>query len=602
MVCQQSSANAQICAGIKPTQQGVNRLFYGDNLDVLRKRKIPDESVDLVYLDPPFNSKREYSVIFREKNGAAAASQQQAFLDAWDWRQGAETYDELIQKGGRLSDIMAAFHALFGPSDFLAYLAMMAARLVDIYATLKPTGSLYLHCDPTASHYLKMVLDAIFGLDKFRSEIVWKRSGAHSDTKQGRRIHGHIHDTILFYTKSDEWTWNDIYTPYADNYVGRDYKLVEEATGRRFRRDNLTAARPGGDTRYDWRVKKHAGVRERWIADLDDEYLNPKPQWEYKGVGPYKGRFWAYSKENMRQFATAGRLRHTFDGMPEYKRYLDEMPGVPLQDLWTDITPIISGADERVGFQTQKPEALLQRIILSSSNEGDVVFDPFCGCGTTIAASLRLRRQWIGIDITARAIDTIIDRLRRDFPDLSDESYRVEQYPYSVPDAVRLAQENPFHFQRWALEKLGVNPSDIKPGADRGIDGVLYFAEVGAGRTKRVVLSVKGGQRVTPRDVRELRGVLDRDGFQIGVLVSAVSRAMLRCLMWRLVCGIMKRPMAAVIHDFRPSQLRIFLTGAVSSTQTPRGVGLAFFLANVSSQFRKRWRLILMPNLSNLRA
>ena len=198
------------------------------------------------------------------------------------------------------------------------------------------------------------------------------------------------------------------------------------------------------------------------------------------------------------------------------------MKGMPLQDVWTDISPLHNMAPERLGYQTQKPQALLERIILASSDEGQVVLDPFCGCGTTIAAAQQLNRTWIGIDITARAIDIIIQRLRRDFPAMPEDSYKVQQYPYSAIDAHRLAEQDKFHFQRWALEKLGVNPSDIKPGADKGIDGVLYFSDGEAGRTKRVVLSVKGGQRVTPRDIRELRGVLDRDGFQIGVMVSAV--------------------------------------------------------------------------------
>jgi site-specific DNA-methyltransferase (adenine-specific) len=209
-------------------------------------------------------------------------------------------------------------------------------------------------------------------------------------------------------------------------------------------------------------------------------------------------------------------------GVPQLKRFLDEQRGRPLGDVWTDIPPLNSQAKERLGYPTQKPEALMRRLILAATDEGDTVLDPFCGCGTTISAAQRLHRNWIGIDITARAIDIIIDRLRRDFPEQAD-AYKVEQYPYSVPDALRLAEEDKFHFQRWALEKLGVKPSDIKPGADRGIDGVLYFGDDDYGRTKRVVLSVKGGQRVAPRDVRELRGVLDRDGFEIGVLVSAVE-------------------------------------------------------------------------------
>jgi DNA modification methylase len=340
-----------------------NKLYYGDNLAVLREH-VKDESVDLVYLDPPFNSRQDYNVLFAERDGTRSASQIMAFEDTF-----------------------------LSHSDMMAYLAMMAPRLIELHRVLKETGSIYLHCDPTASHYLKMLMDSIFGPQRFRSEIVWKRSSAHSDTKQGMKNLGHIHDIILFYASGEEPIWNAQFTTYDESYSGRDYRLVDEESGRRFRRGDLTAARPGGDTEYEWRVKKHEGVRERWVADLDDEYLSPKAGWEYTGVGPYDGRYWAYSKENMRQFAAEGRLRHTFDGMPEYKRYLDEMPGVALQDIWTDLTPIVSGTAERLGYPTQKPEALLERIIKASSNEGDTILDPFCGCGTAVSVAQRLNRH-----------------------------------------------------------------------------------------------------------------------------------------------------------------------------------------------------------------
>ena len=242
-----------------------NQLFYGDNLDVL-ERHVVDESVDLVYLDPPFNSNADYNVLFAERDGTQAAAQIKAFEDTWRWDEGAaRAYADVVEAGGRVSQAMQAFRTFIGESDMLAYLAMMAPRLVELRRVLKPTGSLYLHCDPTASHYLKMLMDAVFGPKCFRSEIVWKRSSAHSDTKQGRKIHGHIHDIIFFYTKGKEWTWNEVYTAYDESYIGRDYRLVDE-DGRHFRRGDLTAARPGGDTEYEWRVKKHASVRERWIA------------------------------------------------------------------------------------------------------------------------------------------------------------------------------------------------------------------------------------------------------------------------------------------------------------------------------------------------
>jgi hypothetical protein len=414
--------------------------------------------------------------------------------------------------------VLQAFRLFLDTNDMLAYLSMMAPRLVELRRVLKPTGSLYLHCDPTASHYLKLLLDAVFGPEHFRSEIVWKRSGAHSDAKQGRKLHGHIHDVLLYYTKGDEWSWNHVFTPYDEEYVERNYNLVDEETGRRFRRDNLTAARPGGDTEYEWRVKKQAGIRERWVADLDEEHANPKPGWEYRGVHPYEGRFWAYSQENMRQFAREGRLRHTFEGMPEYKRYLDEMPGVPLQDLWADIPPIIAGTAERLGYPTQKPVALLERILASSSNPGDVVLDPFCGCGTTIAAAQKLGREWIGIDITHLAINLIKTRLADAYGD--EVMYEVIGEPTTVEGAEQLAQDDPYQFQWWALGLVGARPTDQKKGADRGIDGRSYFLDgTGQGKTAQIIYSVKAGH-VTVSQVRDLRGVIERDKAAIGVLLS----------------------------------------------------------------------------------
>ena len=254
-----------------------------------------------------------------------------------------------------------------------SYLTMMAVRLLEMHRVLKPTGSIYLHCDPVASHYLKQLMDAVFGAKNFRSDITWKRTSAHSDTKQGRRQHGRIHDVLLYYTVGSTWTWNPIYTEYGAEYVKTFYRHVEEATGRLYRKDNLTAARPGGDTRYEWRVKRPTDGE--WEADLDNAWLLPRSGWEYKGVPPYKGRYWAYSRKGMREFAAARRLVYAKSGMPNYKRYLDEMPGVPLQDMWTDVTPTLS-SKERVGYPTQKPLALLKRIIAASSSPGDVVLDP----------------------------------------------------------------------------------------------------------------------------------------------------------------------------------------------------------------------------------
>jgi DNA modification methylase len=465
-------------------------LFYGDNLDVLRQH-IPDESVDLVYLDPPFNSNVNYNILFAAQDGSRSAAQIKAFGDTWQWdRVAAAAYEEVVERGGEVSRAMQAFRTILAESNMLAYLAMMAPRLVELQRVLKGTGSLYLHCDPTASHYLKILLDAAFGPRFFRSEIVWKRSSAHSDTKQGRRVHGHIHDTIFFYTNSDKWTWNPIYTPYDQFYIESKYRHVEESTGRRYRLSDLTAAKPGGDTSYEWHGRR-----------------------------PYKGRYWAYSREKMDQFHAEGRIRFPAkpDGVPELKRYLDEQPGVPLQDLWTDLDPINAKAAERLGYPTQKPESLLERIIESSSNPGDVVLDPFCGCGTAVAVAEKLDRRWIGIDVTYLATNLIKSRLVGAFGE--EVEFSVTGEPTTADDAARLAKEDPYQFEAWALGLVGARTATKKKGADRGIDGRLIFHEKEGGQTRQVLISVKSG-RTGVGDVRDLRGVVERENAEIGLLIT----------------------------------------------------------------------------------
>jgi DNA modification methylase len=465
-------------------------LFYGDNLDVLR-RYGGDETVDLIYLDPPFNSNANYNILFSEQDGSRSAAQIKAFGDTWRWdKSAAEAYDETVERGGDASRTMQAFRTILGPSNMLAYLAMMAPRLTELHRVLKPNGSLYLHCDPTASHYLKLLLDAVFGPQRFRSEVVWKRSSAHSDTKQGRRIHGHIHDVILFYTRGEEWTWNPIFTPYDEAYIKSKYTKVEPGTGRRYQLDNLTAAKPGGDVSYEW-----------------------------QGRRPYKGRFWAYSRENMDQMFAEGRI-HVPDNptaVPRFKRFLDEQPGVPLQDLWTDLDAINARAAERLGYPTQKPESLLERIIESSSNEGDVVLDPFCGCGTAVAVAERLGRHWVGIDVTYQATNLIKGRLFDAFGEGIDFSVTGE--PTTVEEAAQVAREDPFQFEVWALGLVGARPEQKKKGPDGGIDGEIYFNEKEGGKTRRVILSVKSG-RTGVGHVRELRGVVEDEGAEIGVLIT----------------------------------------------------------------------------------
>ena len=388
---------------------------------------------------------------------------------------------------------MRAFRTLLGGSDMLAYLAMMAPRLIELRRVLKPTGSIYLHCDPTASHYLKLLLDSVLGPQMFRNEIVWKRTSSHNDASQGLTRFGKSHDSIFFYSRSEKVTWNLQFRAYDESYLAQHYSNKVSDTGRRFKTSDLTAAKPGGDTSYEW-----------------------------KGVLPSKGRYWAYSKANMEQFEAEDRLVYAAkSGMPRLKHFLDEMPGVTLADLWNDIPPINSQAQERLGYPTQKPEALLERILRASSNEGDVVLDPFCGCGTTVQVAQKLNRRWIGIDITHLAIGLIKTRLTDTFGDGIKATYMVIGEPTDMGGAQQLALENKYQFQYWALGKVDAQPAEqIKKGADRGIDGRKYFHDDRSGKSKQIIFSVKGGKNVGVAEVRDLMGVLQREQAEIGVYIS----------------------------------------------------------------------------------
>ncbi len=466
-----------------------NKLYYGDNLDVLR-RYVKDESVDLIYLDPPFNSRQDYNVLFKEKDGTRAASQIRAFEDTWEWNEESRrVYDSLVERGDRVSDVMRAFYTFLRNTDMMAYLAMMAPRLIELHRVLKVTGSIYLHCDPTASHYLKMLMDAIFGPYNFRNEIIWKRSSAHSDAKQGAKHFGRVSDTILFYAKSEANTWRSQYQPYDQEYIDRDYRRTDP-DGRRYRIGDLSG--PGGAAKGN-------------------------PQYEFLGVT----RYWRYSKEKMEKLLREGRIIQTRPGaVPQYKRYLDEMPGVAVQNIWTDVDVINNRSAEKLGYPTQKPETLLERIIQASSDEGDIVLDPFCGCGTAVAAAQKLKRRWIGIDITHLAIGLIKNRLQTAFgPEISKE-YDVIGEPTDLESAKVLAEEDRFQFQAWALGLVGARTAhSSKRGSDRGIDGKLFFRDERDGDLKEIILSVKSGN-VQVKDVRDLIAVVGREKAEIGVLIT----------------------------------------------------------------------------------
>jgi site-specific DNA-methyltransferase (adenine-specific) len=459
----------------------MNTLYYGDNLEILRKY-IKDESIDLIYLDPPFNSQRAYNVIFPDKTGKLSRAQIQAFEDTWFWSEESQQAFDDIMRGSyslELKDMMKAFRHFMGTSNLMAYLTMMAIRLVEMHRVLKMTGSLYLHCDPTASHYLKIVLDQVFGQKNMINEIVWQRTNTKS---LQTRIFPNCHDIILSYAKAGRYQFNKVYTSYEQGYVDEFYKYTEEKTGRLYTLSDVT--NPNKD--------------------------RPNLTYTWKGVR----RVWRWTKDKMEDMDKAGRLVYLKSGLPRYKRYLDEMPGVPASDTWTDIPPLGAHAKESLGFPTQKPVALLERIIQASTNEGDVVMDPFCGCGTAIAAAEKLGRKWIGIDVTHLAISLIKKRITDHFP---DAKFQVVGEPRSLDDAQALFKQSAFQFEAWAVSLIGGQPFKSTGGGDTGIDGFLYFQDF-EGTYHRIIIEVKGGG-YQPKDVRSLAQVLQREESPMGILI-----------------------------------------------------------------------------------
>jgi DNA modification methylase len=476
-----------------PRQNPVlNQLFYGDNLAVLRDH-IADQSVDLIYLDPPFNSRQDYNVLFAEKDGARSASQITAFKDTWEWNEESSlAYEQVVEAGGRVAEAMRAFRTLLGGTDMLAYLAMMAPRLVELRRVLKDSGSIYLHCDPTASHYLKLLMDGVFGATFFRNEIIWQRTSAHANVSQK---FGAVHDVLLFFTKGQKPGWTQQFVPYTEEYKDIFFDQTDEQGRRYFRRD-LTASMSRASTGqlYEWH-----------------------------GITPPPSRCWAMSKENMDELEAKGRIHwpKKKGGMPRLKLYPEDQPGVTLSDVWTDVKTMHNLSVERLGYPTQKPEALLERILRASSNEGDVVLDPFCGCGTTIQVAQKLNRRWIGIDITHLAIGLIKTRLDDAYGPEIRSTYEVIGEPTDVAGAAQLAEENKYQFQYWALGLCGARPTEgIKKGSDRGIDGRLYFHDDNSGSSRQIIFSVKGGHNIGVSEVRDLIGVLQREKAEIGVYIS----------------------------------------------------------------------------------
>ena len=486
-----------------------NRLYFGDNLPLMREQ-IAAESVDLIYLDPPFNSNATYNLLFREVSGEQSAAQITAFRDTWHWSIEAEAaYREVVQDGPpRLSRLLASMRDLLGQNNMMAYLTMMSQRMIELHRVLKPDGSIYLHCDPRASHYLKLLMETMFGVANFRNEIIWRRTYAHNDPKR----FGRITDCILFYTKSGDYTWNLPYTAYSADYVERYFRY--EDGGGRFQVITLTG--PGvsaGESGGVWRdinptdSNRHWSVPRRVIERLagpDLESLSINEQLDLLEDNGYI--YWPPG-----------------GSVPRFKEYLHEMEGSPVQNLWTDIRPLGSRAKERMGYPTQKPEALLERILQVSSNPGDLVLDPFCGCGTTVAVAERLSRRWIGIDITHLAVSLMKSRLQDSFGD-NLRPYDLIGVPRDVASARALAIESEhdgrYQFEWWALGLVAARPAqERRKGADAGIDGYINFFDDNSGRPKRIVVQVKSGQ-VNRGQIATLKSDMARERAQIALFIT----------------------------------------------------------------------------------
>lgn len=488
-----------------------NKLYFGDNLHVLREHIAP-ESVDLVYLDPPFNSNANYNILFKSPEGADSDAQIEAFEDTWHWNDKAEeAFDDVMRSGNSDAfELLRAMRAFLGDNDMMAYLAMMAVRLIELHRVLKPTGSLYLHCDPTASHYLKLLLDGVFGATNFRNEIIWKRTASHSAAKR----FGDVHDTILFYSKSSKFTWNEVLLPHTDGYSDR-YKNTDER-GRIWADDNLTA--PGvrnGHSGAVWRGFDVTAKGSHWKVSRK----------AVEGIIGKEATDKLTTIEKLEVLEKDGLIHWPRNGgFPRFKRLLSA--GNTVQDVITDIPPLNSQAQERLGYPTQKPLALLERIIAASSKEGDVVLDPFCGCGTAVHAAQKLGRQWIGIDVTHLAVGLIEKRMKDAFPGLA---FEVVGRPQDLNSALDLAARDKHQFELWALSVVEAQPwKGGRKGADGGIDGIIYFKPDGK-KTERAIVEVKGGG-IGVKDIGRLAQVIERERAPFGVFITAQNptRAMER--------------------------------------------------------------------------
>lgn len=466
----------------------MKKLYYGDNLDVMRAH-VETSSVDLIYLDPPFNSNASYNVLFRTKDGERSRSQTSAFEDTWHWNEAsALAFDEVLQCGrSQVANMVRSLRQFLGEGDMMAYLAMMAVRLLEMRRTLKPTGSLYLHCDPTASHYLKLLLDAVFGPENFLSEVIWRRTGTHSSAKRW----GPVHDVILVYAaKAGAHVWNRPYVPHTAKHLAGHYRKVD-AEGRRYEHGELTGAGlRNGRSGVPWRGFDVASI----------------------------GRHWTTTVERLDELHAQGRIYlPAGGGWPRLVRYESESKGRAIGDVWDDIAPLNMTARERLGYPTQKPVLLLERIIEATTQPGALVLDPFCGCGTTVHAAQKLGRRWIGVDVAPVAVNIIARRIKDAFP---GAAFEVKGIPRDLDGARQLAADDKHLFQLWAVDLIDAHPyRDGRKGADGGVDGFVYFKPDGRS-TRAAVVSVKGGANVGVDMVRSLIATIDRLGEPMGIFLT----------------------------------------------------------------------------------
>jgi site-specific DNA-methyltransferase (adenine-specific) len=481
-----------------------NALYYGDNLSVLREQ-FDRESVDLIYLDPPFNSSANYNVLFKAPDGAQSDAQLEAFKDTWHWTDEAEEAFDQVMKSGHAdtAEMLRAMRSFLRENDMMAYLAMMCIRLIELHRVLKSTGSLYLHCDPTASHYLKILLDSVFGKENFQNEIIWKRTSSHNNAKRWAPVH----DTLFFYSKTKNYLWKKTFTEFDEEYLKQAYKHKDDKGY--FKTSDLTGAGlRRGDSGMPWKEvdptskKRHWAVPREILFQLGIQETNLTTQEKLDLLEKNGYIFWPEK-----------------GSVPLYKKYLDFASGLPVSDVIADISPLSSQSKERLGYPTQKPLALLERIIQASSEEGDVVLDPFCGCGTAVHAAEKLNRRWKGIDITHLSISLIEKRLRDAFPGIG---FEVHGTPKDMGGAWALAERDKYQFQWWAVSLVDAVPyGGKKKGADGGVDGHIYFKPDGK-TTEKAIVSVKGGSNVSVTMIRDLGHVIEREKAKIGVFITLV--------------------------------------------------------------------------------